>query len=152
MWRSVRQTAHARTRTSTCPSPGSGSGSSRSRKGSPGASRTMALIAPAASERELGARRARALVPCDPANAAACLRLDDPLDLGAIRGRVVVPPPHESASLDATGELTRLLALLTRDDPGAFRELEQSLDRSHVLAVERLLRHVRRQPARVLEH
>ena len=39
MWRSVRQTPHARTRTSTCPGSGLGAGSSVARSGLPGASR-----------------------------------------------------------------------------------------------------------------
>ena len=44
MWRSVRQTPHARTKSTSCPGPGSGSGRSAGRSGVPAASSTIARM------------------------------------------------------------------------------------------------------------
>src|SRR5206468_6169 len=103
------------------------------------------------AEPELTAHRAGALVPRLDAQRGAGRRLDHPLELREVGRRRVVAPPRRRAELDAALELADLRLDLAGRKPHAVRQLQLDLDRPHRLPLLRLLRHVGREPAGVLQ-
>src|SRR5919198_2983378 len=87
------------------------------------------------SELDDAAHDPRALVPRLDAELRAGRRLDDPLELHAVGGRLVVSPPERAPLLDTAGQLARLRPLLAAHEPPALGERQRHLQRPHRLPV-----------------
>src|SRR6266516_4468136 len=77
---------------------------------------------------------------------------DDPLELDEVTGGFVVRPPGGRALVGPALQLSCLGLDFTADEPGALRQLDLDLEIPNGLPFQSFLRHVRRQPAGVLQY